>query len=84
MIAATAAVHGLIVVTRNVRDFDGLALPPFANLMRSSVSQRLRPTDPRQIDFTSPPSMRSVEPVIQRAPGETRKAISSAISSGSP
>ena len=37
-----------------------------------------------QMDFTSPPSMRSVEPVIQRAPGDTRKAISSAISSGSP
>lgn len=37
-----------------------------------------------QTDFTSPPSMRSVEPVIQRAAGETRKAISSAISSGSP
>ena len=29
-------------------------------------------------------SMRSVEPVIHRAPGDTRKAISSAISSGSP
>jgi hypothetical protein len=28
------------------------------------------------MDFTSPPSMRSVEPVIQRAPGDTRKAIS--------
>ena len=28
--------------------------------------------------------MRSVEPVIQRAAGDTRKAISSAISSGSP
>ena len=26
-----------------------------------------------QIDLTSPPSMRSVEPVIQRAPGDTRK-----------
>jgi hypothetical protein len=37
-----------------------------------------------QIDLTSPPSMRSVEPVIQRAPGDTRNAISSAISSGSP
>ena len=37
-----------------------------------------------QTDFTSRPSMRSVEPVIQRAPGDTRKAISSAISSGAP
>jgi hypothetical protein len=37
-----------------------------------------------QIDLTSPPSIRIVEPVIQRAPGETRNAISSAISSGSP
>ena len=37
-----------------------------------------------QIDFTSPPSMRSVAPVIQRAPDDTRKAINSAISSGSP
>src|SRR6516164_9040912 len=37
-----------------------------------------------QIDFTSPPSMRRAEPVIQRAPADTRKAISSAISSGSP
>ena len=27
-----------------------------------------------QIDLTSPPSMRSVEPVIQRAPGDTRNA----------
>jgi hypothetical protein len=43
-----------------------------------------RPHCPAQIDFTSPPSMRSVEPVIQRAPGDTRKAISSATSSGSP
>jgi predicted nucleic acid-binding protein len=25
MIAATALAHGLIVVTRNVRDFDGIA-----------------------------------------------------------
>ena len=33
MIATTAAVHGLTVVTRNVRDFDGLGvrtLNPFA------------------------------------------------------
>ena len=37
-----------------------------------------------QIDLTSPPSMRSVEPVIRRASGDTRNAISSAISSGSP
>ena len=37
-----------------------------------------------QIDFTSPPSIRSVEPVIHRALVETRKAIKSAISSGSP
>lgn len=27
LIAATAAVHGLIVVTRNVRDFEGTAVP---------------------------------------------------------
>jgi hypothetical protein len=39
---------------------------------------------PSQIDLTSPPSIRSTEPVIHRAPGETRNAISSAISSGSP
>jgi hypothetical protein len=45
---------------------------------------RVRLEEAGQIDFTSPPSMRSVEPVIQRAPGDTRKAISSAISSGSP
>ncbi|MGY4381992.1 hypothetical protein ACVWZ3_009631 [Bradyrhizobium sp. i1.3.6] len=36
------------------------------------------------IDFTSPPSIRNAEPVIQRAPGDTRNAINSAISSGSP
>lgn len=35
MIAATAAVHNLIVVTRNVRDFEGLAV------------QTLNPFDPR-------------------------------------
>jgi hypothetical protein len=29
MIAATAAVHGLTVVTRNVRDFDGLGIAAF-------------------------------------------------------
>ncbi len=29
MIAATAAVHGLTVVTRNVRDFDGLGIATF-------------------------------------------------------
>lgn len=37
MIAATAAVHGLTVVTRNIRDFDGLNVPlfnPFASLGR--------------------------------------------------
>ncbi len=27
MIAATAAEHGLILVTRNVKDFDGLGVP---------------------------------------------------------
>jgi len=37
-----------------------------------------------QIDLTSPPSIRSVDPVIHRAPGDTRNAISSAISSGFP
>ena len=36
------------------------------------------------MDLTSPPSIRSAAPVIQRAPGETRKAMSSAISSGWP
>jgi hypothetical protein len=30
-----------------------------------------------QIDLTSPASIRSVDPVIQRAPGDTRNAISS-------
>jgi len=29
MIAATAAVHGLTVVTRNIRDFEGLNVPLF-------------------------------------------------------
>jgi toxin FitB len=29
MIAATAAVHGLTVVTRNIRDFEGLAVRTF-------------------------------------------------------
>jgi toxin FitB len=29
MIAATAAVHGLIIVTRNVRDFEGLGVRTF-------------------------------------------------------
>jgi toxin FitB len=29
MIAATAAIHGLTVVTRNVRDFDGLGVAAF-------------------------------------------------------
>jgi uncharacterized protein VirK/YbjX len=37
-----------------------------------------------QIDLTSPPSIRSVEPVIHRAAGDTRNAISLAISSGAP
>jgi len=32
---------------------------------------------PDQIDLTSPASIRSVDPVIQRAPGDTRNAISS-------
>ena len=36
------------------------------------------------IDLTSPPSIRSAAPVIQRAAGETRKAMSSASSSGVP
>jgi hypothetical protein len=36
-----------------------------------------------QIDLISPPSTRSVEPVIQRAPGGTRNAINSAMSLGS-
>jgi hypothetical protein len=36
-----------------------------------------------QIDFISPPSTRSAEPDIQRAPGDTKNAISSSISSGS-
>jgi AraC-like DNA-binding protein len=35
-------------------------------------------------DFTSPPSIRTPESVSHRAPGETRKAMSSAISSGVP
>jgi predicted nucleic acid-binding protein len=37
MIAATASVHGLTVVTRNIRDFEGLNVPllnPFASLER--------------------------------------------------
>lgn len=37
MIAATATVHGLTVVTRNIRDFEGLNVPlvnPFASLER--------------------------------------------------
>jgi len=33
-------------------------------------------------DFTSPPSIRSAEPVSHFAPGDKRNAISSAISSG--
>ena len=49
------------------------------------LGSRLRaPLGLSQIDLISPPSIRSVQPVIQRAPGDTRKAISSAISSGSP
>ncbi|VWM19842.1 hypothetical protein BLA6992_07189 [Burkholderia lata] len=41
--------------------------------------------EPRhQTDFTSPPSIRSAEPVIQCAAGDTTNAISSAISSGVP
>ena len=36
------------------------------------------------IDLISPPSIRKADPVIQRAPGETRNVINSAISSGSP
>jgi hypothetical protein len=34
--------------------------------------------------LTSPPSIRNTEPVIHRAPGDTKNAINSAISSGSP
>src|SRR5580658_3380617 len=58
-------------------------LPPYAV---KSKSRAVSPDSgrPYQIDLTSPPSIRSVDPVIQRAPGETRNAISSAISSGSP
>jgi hypothetical protein len=51
------------------------------------MAERLGRTSPKTgsngLDLAAP-SMRSVEPVIQRAPGDTRKAISSAISSGSP
>ena len=36
------------------------------------------------VDLISPPSMRTALPVIQRAAGETRNAIKSAISSGLP
>jgi AraC-like DNA-binding protein len=36
------------------------------------------------MDFTSPPSIRTAEPVSHLAPGDTRNAISSAISSGVP
>ena len=32
MIAATAAVHGLIIVTRNVRDFEGLGPPTVGSI----------------------------------------------------
>jgi hypothetical protein len=54
-----------------------------ADAARSHVNNKYRYSKP-QTDLTSPPSIRSVEPVIQRAPGDTKKAISSAISSGSP
>ena len=37
-----------------------------------------------QIVLTSPPSMRSIVPVMNRAGGDTKNAISSAISSGWP
>ena len=37
-----------------------------------------------QTDLTSPPSMRSAEPVIHLAWGDTTNAIRAAISSGSP
>jgi AraC-like DNA-binding protein len=36
------------------------------------------------MDFTSPPSIRTAEPVSHLAPGDTRNAMSSAISSGVP
>jgi hypothetical protein len=52
------------------------------NQLREPSSRNPRPLD--QIDLTSPPSILSVDPVIHRAPGDTRNAISSAISSGSP
>jgi hypothetical protein len=39
---------------------------------------------PLQLAFTSPPSMRNAEPVIHLAAGDTKNAINSAISSGSP
>ncbi len=44
----------------------------------------LRQQDAGQIDLTSPPSIRSAEPVIHCAVGETINAISSATSSGVP
>jgi hypothetical protein len=48
------------------------------------LAPRLSVIQCAQIDLTSPPSMRRLDPVIQRAAGDTRNAIKSAISSGWP
>ena len=58
---------------------------PLSSIYILSISGRTRSAPlTRHTDFTSPPSIRSTVPVIQRAAGETMNAIKSAISSASP
>ena len=54
------------------------------HLVRRGAPEQDRARLPAQIDLTSPPSILSVVPVIQCAPGDTMNAINSAISSGAP
>jgi len=58
---------------------------PLSSINILSISGRRRSASlTRQTELTSPPSIRSAVPVIQRAVGETMNAIKSAISSASP
>jgi hypothetical protein len=57
--------------------------PAFAETLQILTPNKHGHAEP-QTDLTSPPSIRSVDPVIQRAPGDIKNAISSAISFGSP
>jgi hypothetical protein len=83
---SAGAVKVGLAIARLLPSLAGMTIRPARLGVPQAEPRGLAANEPLrcQMDFTSPPSMRSVEPVIQRAPGDTRKAISSAISSGSP